>query len=114
MRVPLTPEDIAVWGDKLWNPAFGAFGSTDGLQVDIQNARFDPTTKQITGNARITIIDTFDLSNTDNDSPGQIAMWMLPHQRGYQPLIHTVQYDVPLDWTVRTNRPTGDGVQTIP
>jgi hypothetical protein len=84
-------------GDKPNSPAFGAFGSTDGLQVEIQNARFDPTTKQITGNARITIIDTFGLSNTDNDSPGQIAMWLLQHQRGCQPFIHQVQFDVLLD-----------------
>jgi hypothetical protein len=114
MKVPLTHADRAVWGDKPGSPAFGAFGSTDGLQVEIQNARFDPTTKQITGNARITVIDTFGLSNTDNDSPGQIAMWLLQHQRGYQPFIHTVQYDVPLDWTVRTQRPSGGRDQPTP
>jgi hypothetical protein len=111
MKVPLTFNDRAVWGDKPGSPAFGAFGSTDGLQVEIQNARFDPTTKQITGNVRITIIDTFGLSNQDWDSNGQIAMWILQHQRGYQPFIHTVQYDVPLNWTVRTQRPTGGGLR---
>jgi hypothetical protein len=114
MRVPLTFEDRAVWGNKPQSPAFGAFGSTDGLQVEIQNARFDPETKQITGNARITIIDTFGLSNQDNDSPGQIAMWLLQHQRGYQPFIHQVEFDVPLDWTVRSQRPSGGGVQPVP
>jgi len=111
MTVPLTFEDRAVWGNKPNSPAFGAFGSTDGLQVEIQNARFDPETRQITGNARITVIDTFGLSNTDNDSPGQIAMWLLQHQRGYQPFVHQVQFDVPLDWTVRTQRPGGGGVR---
>jgi len=111
MKVPLTFEDRAVWGNKPQSPAFGAFGSTDGLQVEIQNARFDPATKQITGNARITVIDTFGLSNSDWDSPGQVAMWLLQHQRGYQPFVHTVQYDVPLDWTVRTQRPSGGGVR---
>ncbi|TXI49246.1 MAG: hypothetical protein E6Q50_08645 [Lysobacter sp.] len=109
IRVPLTPEDRAVWGNKPQSPAFGAFGSTDGLQVEIQNARFDPATKQLTGNARITIIDTFGLSNSDWDSPGQVAMWLLQHQRGYQPFVHTVQYDVPLNWTVRSQRPFGAG-----
>jgi hypothetical protein len=111
MRVPLNPEDRAVWGNKPQSPAFGAFGSTDGLQVEIQNGRFDPETKQISGNVRITVIDTFGLSNSDNDSPGQIAMWLLQHQRGYQPFIHTVQFDEPLSGTVRTQRPHGGGLR---
>jgi hypothetical protein len=60
---------------------------------------------------RITVIDTFGLSNSDNDSPGQIAMWLLQHQRGYQPFIHTVQFDEPLSGTVRTQRPHGGGLR---
>jgi hypothetical protein len=108
MRIPLTAEDRASWGKKGWEPAFGAFGSTDGLQVELRNATFDPATKKISGSARITIIDTFGLSNTDNDSNGQIAMWLLQHQRGYRPFIHTVQYDVPLGWAIRSQNPHGE------
>ncbi len=108
MRIPLSAEDRASWGRNALDPAFGAFGSTDGLQVELQNAKFDPVTKQISGTARITIIDTFGLSNTDNDSNGQIAMWLLQHQRGYQPFIHTVQYDVPLGWAIRAQNPNGE------
>jgi TfoX/Sxy family transcriptional regulator of competence genes len=105
IRIPITPEDRAAWGDKPWNAAFGAFGGTDGLQIELNNARFDPETKKISGTARITIIDTFGLSNTDNDTQGQVAMWLLQHQRGYQPFIHTVQYDVDLGWAMRSKNP---------
>jgi hypothetical protein len=114
MKVPLTYEDRAVWGNKPLSPAVGAFGSTDGLEVEIQNARFDPETKKISGNVRITIIDTFGLSNSDNDSPGQVAMWLLQHQRGYKPFTHQVQFDVPLDFTVRTrNSRDGEANQSV-
>jgi predicted oxidoreductase (fatty acid repression mutant protein) len=41
-------------------------------------------------------------------------MWLLQHQRGYQPFIHQVEFDVPLDWTVRSQRPSGGGVQPVP
>jgi hypothetical protein len=115
LKIPMRPEtDLAVWGNKPWSPAFGAFGSTDGTQVEIRNAKFDPVTKQVTGTMRITLIDTFGVSNSDNDSPGQIAMWLLQHQRGQKPFIHEVQFDVPLSFKVRTSPPQGGGHRPIP
>jgi hypothetical protein len=115
LKIQMRPEsDRAVWGDKPWSPAFGAFGSTDGTQVEILNAKFNSITKQVTGTMRISLIDTFGLSNSDNDSPGQIAMWLLQHQRGYKPFIHEVQFDVPLSFTVRTGPPPSAGMQLTP
>jgi hypothetical protein len=114
LKIQVHPEDRAVWGNKPWNPAWGAFGSTDGLQVEIRNAKFDPVSKQVTGTMRVTIIDTFGVSNADWDSPGQVAMWLLQHQRGYKPFIQEVQFDVPLSFKVRTSPPQGGGNRPIP
>ena len=116
LKVPLYPADRASWGVNPLSPAFGAHGSTDGLQVEIVNGEFDPLNKRLSGTLRITIIDTFGVSNRDNDTPGQIALWLMQHQRGHKPFVYEVGYEVPFDMHVRSNYrpPAGRAAEIVP
>lgn len=82
--------------------AFGVFGNTDGLQVGLSQAGYCVATGRLSGALHITIGDAFGLSNSDYDSPGQMAMWILQHQRGFNPFLHKVSFEVPFQ--VRTRR----------
>jgi hypothetical protein len=100
LAVKLDLSDRLSWGKNPTNPMFGLVGSTDGAGADLLNARYSSITGRLTGTMRITVVDRFGLSNQDNDSPGQVAMWLLQHQRGYRSFENRIVYDVPVDVVV--------------
>ncbi len=104
LRIDVNLSDRLSWGTNLTNPLFGLVGSTDGVKAQLLDASYDPATRKLSGTLRITVIDRFGLSNQDYDSPGQIAMWLLQHQRGYQSFENQIVYEVPVSATVRDLR----------
>jgi hypothetical protein len=101
LRIKLDPDDRPSWGMNLTSPLFGLVGSTDGLSANLLNPKYDVGSRNLTGTLRITVVDRFGLSNSDNDSPGQIAMWLLQHQRGFKSFENRIVYDVPVDLTLK-------------
>jgi hypothetical protein len=104
LRIDVNLSDRLSWGRNLTNPLFGLVGSTDGVKAQLVGASYDPATRELSGTLRITVIDRFGLSNQDYDSAGQIAMWLLQHQRGYQSFENQIVYEVPVNATVRDLR----------
>ena len=46
---------------------------------------YDPTTRRFEADMTVSVLDTFGVENTDFDTPSQMAMWVLQHQRGIEP-----------------------------
>jgi hypothetical protein len=111
LGIELDASDRLRWGMNPTSPLWGLVGSTDGLDVDLKDGRYDPSTRRLTGTLSITVIG---LSNQDNDSVGQIAMWLLQHQRGYQSFENQIVYEVPLDVTLRAPAPRFNPLQDHP
>jgi hypothetical protein len=101
LAIKVDLSDRLSWGMNPTNPMFGLVGSTDGVSASLLNAKYDTGSRRLTGTMRITVVDRFGLSNSDNDSPGQISMWLLQHQRGFKSFENKIVYDVPVDITVR-------------
>jgi hypothetical protein len=108
LRIDIDYKDRPSWTRDAMSPMFGMLGGTDGMEVQMLKPQYDAASRRLTGSLRITVIDRFGLSNQDNDSPGQMAMWTLQHQRGYKSFENRIVYEVPLNVTVRAPQP-GNG-----
>jgi hypothetical protein len=85
-----------------WGIAFGVKGRSSGLVLGIGQGHYDRGARVISGVLQLRLVDVFGVSDVDNDTHGQIALWVLQHQRGYPPFLHEIVLEAPLRVSLAT------------